>query len=168
MRTRWIRPGEAGIAAAVDEDAAVGQVGQQSSPVGDADRGVQRDGLPDTVNLGCGDTVLGQHCGRQVGALDLKASLSRGETAQPEVVHDAGGEEQVLVVGGIVQAAFVPGEQAGVKEGTDAMARDRRARRGLHDGQARGGQRPRRQGGYVVHTLTVRIQPIPHQWPAGH
>ena len=35
-------------------------------------------------------------------------------------------------------------------------------------GQARGGQRPRRQGGYVVHTLTVRIQPIPQQWPAGH
>src|SRR5436190_18129236 len=51
--------GEAGIAAAVGEDAAVGQVGQQSSSVGDADRGVQRDGLPDTVNLSCGDTVLG-------------------------------------------------------------------------------------------------------------
>ena len=29
--------GDAGIAAGVDEDAAVGQVGQQSSPVGDAD-----------------------------------------------------------------------------------------------------------------------------------
>ena len=70
--------GEAGIAAAVDEDAAVGQVGQQSSPVGDAGRGVQRDGLPDTVNLGCGDTVLGQHCGRQVGAFDLEPGLSCG------------------------------------------------------------------------------------------
>src|SRR5260221_1988765 len=40
-----------GVAADVDEDAAVGQVGEQSSPVGDAGRGVQRDGLPDTVNL---------------------------------------------------------------------------------------------------------------------
>jgi hypothetical protein len=59
--------------------------------------------------------VLGQRCGRQVGALDLEPGLARGETAQPEVVHDAGGEEQVLVVGGIVQAAFVLGKQAGVE-----------------------------------------------------
>jgi len=56
--------GEAGIAASVDEDAAVGQAGQQSSPVGEAGRGVQRDGLPDTVNLRGGDTVPPSSLGR--------------------------------------------------------------------------------------------------------
>ena len=67
---------------------------------------MQRDRLPTPVDVGFWDAVVPQHLGSQVGALDFEASLALGMLAESQVVHDGGGEEQFLVVSGIVQGAF--------------------------------------------------------------
>jgi hypothetical protein len=46
-------------AAAVGEDALMGQVGQQAHAVGEADRAVQGDGFPDAADVTVRDPVLG-------------------------------------------------------------------------------------------------------------
>ena len=63
-----------GDPAGVDEDPLVREGGQQTATVGDADRRVQCDRLPDSVDVAFGDAVLPEDGGSQIGALDLEAS----------------------------------------------------------------------------------------------
>ena len=58
--------------ACVYEDPLVRQVRQQTATVGDADRRVERDRLPDLVDVGFGNAVLPEDGGSQIGALDSK------------------------------------------------------------------------------------------------
>ena len=46
--------------------------------------------------------MVPEHGRSQIGSLDLEASLTLGVLAESQVVHHRGGEEQLLVVGGIV------------------------------------------------------------------
>ena len=62
--------------ACVYEDPLVREVGQQTATVGDADRRVESDRLPDLVDVGFGNAVLPEDGGSQIGALDLEASLT--------------------------------------------------------------------------------------------
>ena len=65
-----------GDAACVDEDPLVREGGKQTAPVGDADRRVESDRLPDLVDVGFGNAVLPEDGSGQIGALDLEASLT--------------------------------------------------------------------------------------------
>ncbi len=123
----------------VDEHALVGEIGQQAAAVGDSDAGVEGDRFPYPVNVGFGEAVVPEHGRSQIGSLDLEASLTLGVIAESQIVHHSGGEEQLLVVGGIVQAALVIGEQAGEQKASDAVIDDRLTRRRPHD--ARGWRR---------------------------
>ena len=114
----------------VDEDALVGEARQEAATFGEPMRRVQRDRFPDPLDVGVRDTVLPQHRGREVGSLDLEATLAAGVLAEPQIVHHRGGEEQFLVVLRVVQAALALGEQAREQEGPDAVVRDRAALRG--------------------------------------
>ena len=67
----------------VEEDASVGEVGQQAAPMGNPDGRVQCDGLPDAVDVGFGDAVFAEQLGGQIGTLDLEASLSLRVLAEP-------------------------------------------------------------------------------------
>ena len=62
--------------ACVYEDPIVREVGQQTTTVGDSDRRVESDRLPDLVNVGFGNAVLLEDGGSQIGAFDLEASLT--------------------------------------------------------------------------------------------
>ena len=62
--------------ACVYEDPLVREVGQQTATVGDTDRRVESDRLPDLVNVGFGNAVLLEDGGSQIGAFDLEASLT--------------------------------------------------------------------------------------------
>jgi transcriptional regulator GlxA family with amidase domain len=66
-------------------------------------------------------------------------------------VHDGGGEEQVLVVVGVIQTALMVGQQAGEEEAADAVVDDRPAHRGACDCEAGIGKRSRREHEDVVH-----------------
>jgi len=120
-------------AADVDEHAFVGEIGQQAAAIGDSGAGVEGDRFPHPVNVGFGDAVIPEHSRSQIGSLDLEASLTLGVIAESQIVHHSGGEEQLLVVGGIVQAALVFGEQARKQKASDAVIDDRLTRRRPHD-----------------------------------
>ena len=85
----------------------------QAASVSDADRRVQCDRLPHSVDVGFIDTVLPKDRSSQIGALDLETSLACRVLTESKIVHDGGGEEQVLVVVGVIQTALMVGQQAG-------------------------------------------------------
>ncbi len=99
--------------ACVDEDSPVRQGGEQTSPVSDADRRVQCDRLPNSVDVALGDAVPPEYGSGQVGALDLETSLACRALAESKIVHDGRGEKQVLVVVGVIQTALMIRQQAG-------------------------------------------------------
>jgi len=88
---------------------------------------VQGDGLPDSIDVRCRDAVLPEQPGGQVGALDLEPLIPAGADAQPEIVHYARGEQQVLVVRGVAGAALLASEQPGEQERAHAVVSDERA-----------------------------------------
>src|SRR3989441_6575132 len=122
--------------ACVDEDSPVRQGSEQTAPVSDADRRVQCDRLPDSVDVALGDAVPPEYGSGQVGALDLETSLACRALAQSKIVHDVRSEEEVLVVVGVIQTALMVGQQAGESEAADAVVDDRAAHRGAGDGDA--------------------------------
>ncbi len=130
---------------------------QPAAPaVGDAHGRVQRDRLPDPVDVRGRDAVLGQHRRGQVRALHLEPGLARPKAAQGQVVQHAGGEQQILVVGRVVQGTFLLGDQAGEQEAADAVLGDLSADRLPYQRKARVGQRPGGQGECVVHASNRR------------
>ncbi len=96
-----------------DEDSPVRQGGEQTAPVSDAERRVQCDRLPNSVDVAFGDAVPPEYGSSQVGALDLETSLACRALAESKIVHNVRGEEQVLVVVGVIQTAIMAGQQAG-------------------------------------------------------
>ena len=66
----------------VEEDALVGEIGQQAAAVGDSLAGVEGDRFPHSVNVGFGDAVVPEHGRSQIGSLDLEASLTLGVIAE--------------------------------------------------------------------------------------
>src|SRR6266851_1336045 len=99
--------------ACVDEDSPVRQGSEQTAPVSDAERRVQCDRLPNSVDVAFGDAVPPEYGSSQVGALDLETSLACRALTESKIVHDGRGEEQVLVVLGVIQTALMVGQQAG-------------------------------------------------------
>jgi len=95
--------------ARVDEDSLVRQGGEQTPPVSDAERRVQCDRLPDSVDVAFGDAMPPEYGSSQIGALDLETSLACRSLTESKIVHDGGGEEQVLVVIGVIQTALMVG-----------------------------------------------------------
>ena len=91
-----------GDPARVDEDSPVRERRDQTATVSDAQRGVQCDRLPNPVDVAFGDVVPAQDGSSQIGALDLETSLACSALTESEIVHDGGGEEQVLVVIGVI------------------------------------------------------------------
>ena len=112
LLSQAVRDG-AGDAACVYEDPLVREGGEQTAPVSDADRRVQCDRLPNSVDVAFGDAVPPKDRGSQIGALDLETSLACRALPEAQVVHDGRGEEQVLVVVGVFQRAVMVGQQAG-------------------------------------------------------
>ena len=99
--------------ACVDEDSPVRQGSEQTAPVSDAERRMQCDRLPNSVDVAFGDAVPPEYGSSQVGALDLETSLACRALTESKIVHDGRGEEQVLVVLGVIQTALMVGQQAG-------------------------------------------------------
>jgi hypothetical protein len=66
-------------------------------------------GLPHPVGVRLRDAVLPHDGGRQVRSLHLEAGLALGQGAGAEIVHHGRGEEQVTIVGGVIQAPLVGG-----------------------------------------------------------
>ena len=99
--------------ACVYEDPLVREGREQTAPVSDAERRVQCDRLPDSVDVAFGDAVPPKDGSSQIGALDLETSLASRVLTESKIVHDGGGEEQVLVVVGVIQTALMVGQQAG-------------------------------------------------------
>ena len=92
-----------GSSANVHEDALVGEGRDQPAPVRDADRRVERDRLPDPVDVALVNAVAPEDGSSQIGALDLESSLAGGAVTEPKIVHQGGREEQVLVVAVVIQ-----------------------------------------------------------------
>ena len=65
-----------GDSACVYEDPLVREGGQQTATVGDADRRVESDRLPNSVDVAFGNAVLPEDGSSQIGALDLETSLT--------------------------------------------------------------------------------------------
>lgn len=126
-----------GDSACIYEDALVREVGEQSASVSDTERRVQCYRLPDSVDVGFIDAVLPKDRSSQIGALDLEPSLACRVLTESEVMHDGGGEEQVLVVVGVMQGALLLGQQAGEEKAADAVIEDRPVHRGTRDCKAR-------------------------------
>ena len=108
---------------------------------------MKRDRLPNPVDVGFWDAVGPQHLGSQVGALDLEASLALGMLAEPQVVHDGGDPEQLLVISRIVisrivQGALMFGKQAREDKASDAVVSDRPTLRRADEREARLSERP--------------------------
>src|SRR6185436_15828746 len=137
--------------ASVDEDSLVREGSEQTAPVSDAERRMQCDRLPNSVDVAFGDAVPPEHGSSQIGALDLETSLACRALAESKIVHDGGGEEQVLVVVGVIQTALMVGQQAGEEEAADAVVDDRPAHGGARDREAGIGECPRREHEDVVH-----------------
>jgi hypothetical protein len=91
------------------------EVGKKPPALGDARRTVQCDRFPDAVDIPGRQTVPGQDFGCQIGAFDLEPLFAGCFGARAEVVHDAGGKEQVPVVGCVVQRTLVPGDEFGAR-----------------------------------------------------
>src|SRR6266545_8075758 len=104
---------DVGSSACVDEDPLVREGGEQTAPVSDAERRVQCDRLPNSVDVAFGDTVPPKDSGSQIGALDLETSLACRVLTESKIVHDGRGEEQVLVIVGVIQTALLVSQQAG-------------------------------------------------------
>ncbi len=66
-------------------------------------------------------------------------------------MHDGGGEEQVLVVAGVIQTALFGGQQAGEQKAPDAVIEDRLTLRGAGDRKTRIGERPGGEHEDLVH-----------------
>ena len=139
--------------ARVDEHSPVREGRDQTSSVSDAERGVERDRLPDPIDVAFGDAVVPEDGSSKIGALDLETSLAGRALTESKVVHDACGEQQVFVVVGVIQTALVVGYQAGEEEGADAVVDDRPAHGGARDREAGIGKRPGREHEDVVHVL---------------
>src|SRR4029077_6329651 len=112
---------------------------------------VQRDRLPNSVDVAFGDAMPSEYFGCQVRALDFEPSSACRAIAESKIVHDVRGEEQVLVVVGVIQGAVMVGQQAGEQEAADAVVDDRPAHRGARDLEAGIGKRPRWEHEDVVH-----------------
>ena len=117
------------------------------------------------VDVRCRDAVLPEQPGCQVGAFDLEPLLPGGAGAQPEIVHYAGGEQQLLVVGGVGGAAVLAGEQPGEEERANAVVGDERAFGPLREGQGGAGKPPVWQGKDLIHADTVGTGRDPGKWP---
>ena len=102
-----------GDSAGVDEDSLVRKGSDQTAPLSNAERRVQCDRLPNPVDVAFGDAVPPEYASSQIGALDLETSLACRALTESKIVHDRGGEEQVLVVVGVIQTALMVGHQAG-------------------------------------------------------
>ncbi len=140
-----------GDSACVYEDPLVREGREQTAPVSDAETRVQCDRLPDSVDVAFGDAVPPKDGSSQIGALDLETSLACRVLTESKIVHDGGGEEQVLVVVGVMQTARIVGQQACEEKAADAVIDDRPANRGAGDCEARIGKRPRGKDEDVVH-----------------
>src|SRR5207244_2173399 len=97
--------------ASVDEDSPVRKGCEQTAPMCDTERRMQCDRLPNSVDIAFGDAVPLEYGNSQIGALDLEASLACRALTESKIVHDGGGEEQVLVVVGVIQRAVELGQQ---------------------------------------------------------
>jgi len=137
--------------ARVHEDSPVREGCDQTAPMSDADRRVQCDRLPNSVDVAFGDAVPPEYGSGQIGALDLETSLSCRAVTESKIVHDGGGEEQVLVVVRVIQTALVVGQQAGEEKAADAVIDYRPAHRGARDCEAGIGERASREHKDVVH-----------------
>ena len=102
-----------GDSACVYEDPLVRERGEQTAPVSDAERRVQCDRLPNSVDVAFGDAVPPKDGSSQIGALDLETSLACRVLTESKIVQDGGGEEQVLVIVGVIQTALMVGQQPG-------------------------------------------------------
>ena len=129
-----------GDSAGVDEDSLVRKGSEQTAPVSDAER-VQCDRLPNSVDVAFGDAVPPRTAAARSAPRPRNGPrLSR--THRVKIVHDGGGEEQVLVVVGVIQTALMVGQQAGEEKAADAVIDDRPANRGAGGCEARIGKRP--------------------------
>jgi len=146
----WLR-NAVGVSACIDEDSPVRQGSEQTAPVSDANRRMQRDRLPDAVDIAFRDAVPPEDGSGQIGALDLETSLPWRVFTETEIVHDGGGEEQLLVVIGVVQRTLMVCQQPGEEEAPDAVVDDRPAHRGAGDCEAAIGKRPCREREDVIH-----------------
>ncbi len=99
--------------ASVDENSPVRKGCEETAPVCDTERRVKCDRLPNSIDVAFGDAVPLEYGNSQIGALDLETSLACRALTESKIVHDGGGEEQVLVVVGVIQRAVVLGQQAG-------------------------------------------------------
>ena len=140
-----------GDSACVYEDPLVREGGQQTATVGDADRRVQCDRLPNQVDVAFGDAVPAEYGSSQIGALDLETSLACRALTESKIVHDGGGEEQVLVTARVIQTALMVGQQAGEQKAPDAVIEDRLTLRGAGDRKTRIGERPGGEHEDLVH-----------------
>ena len=129
-----------GDSACIYEDALVREVGEQPASVSDTERRVQRYRLPYSLDVEFIDAVLPKDRSSQIGALDLEPGLARRMLTESEVVHDCGGEEQVLVVVGVMKRTLLLGQQAGEEKAADAVIDDRPRHRSARDGKARIGK----------------------------
>lgn len=64
---------------------------------------MQSDGLPDAVDVRCGNAMFLQQSCRQVGTLHLEAGFALREIAGTQIVQDGCGEQQVTIVCGVFQ-----------------------------------------------------------------
>jgi hypothetical protein len=140
-----------GDSARVDEDSLVREGRDQTAPVSDAERRVQCDRLPNPVDVAFGDAVPPEYGSSQIGALDLETSLACRALTESKIVHDGGGEEQVLVIVGVIQTALMVGQQAGEEKAADAVIEDRLTLRGAGDRKTRIGERPGGEHEDLVH-----------------
>ena len=140
-----------GDSACVDEDPLVREGGQQTATVGDADRRVESDRLPNSVDVAFGNAVPPEDGSGQIGALDLETSLTCCVLTESQVMHHGGGEEQVLVVARVMQTALMVGQQAGEQKAPDAVIEDRLTLRGAGDRKTRIGERPGGEHEDLVH-----------------
>ena len=142
---------DVGDPAGVDEDPLVREGGEQTAPVSDAERRVQSDRLPNSVDVAFGDTVPPKDGSSQIGALDLETSLACRVLTESKIVQHGRGEEQVLVIVGVIQTALVVSQQAGEQKAPDAVIEDRLTLRGAGDRKTRIGERPGGEHEDLVH-----------------
>src|SRR4029079_8921829 len=76
-------------------------------------------------------------------------------------------EEQLLVVGRVVQRALSFCKETREEEASDAVFRYRPTLRRADESQTRIDQRPCREREDRVHAATVALQRAPERWPAG-
>jgi transcriptional regulator GlxA family with amidase domain len=120
---------------------------------------VQCDRLPNSVDVAFGDAMPPKDGSGQIGALDLETSVACRALTESKIVHDGGGEEQVLVVVGVIQTALTVGQQAGEKKAADAVIDDRPAHRRAGRCEARIGERPGGEDEEIPHVSRAYGQP---------